>query len=68
MLMFSSSVGWFLAQELRVSSIPVSEFYCDEHRYIGERFLRFAFCKDLDTLKEAGERLRGISKFLKKQD
>lgn len=56
--------GWFLAQELRVSSIPVSEFYCDEHMNIGERFLRFAFCKDLDTLHKAGERLRGITKFI----
>jgi len=59
--------GWFLAQELKVSSIPVSEFYCDEHMNIGERFLRFAFCKDLDTLHRAGERLRGITKYYKKE-
>lgn len=56
---------WFIALELGVSSIPVSEFYCEEHREIGERFGRFAFCKDIDTLKEAGERLQGLSKYLR---
>jgi len=57
---------WFIAVELGVSSIPVSEFYCEAHREIGERFARFAFCKDLDTLKRAGERLQGLSRFLSK--
>ena len=66
MLRLWTSVAWFLAQELGVSTIPVSEFYCDEHSHIGERFLRFAFCKDLETLNAAGERLRGITKFLKR--
>ncbi|KAF8493510.1 pyridoxal phosphate-dependent transferase [Gautieria morchelliformis] len=56
---------WFLAQEVGVSSIPNSEFYCDEHRNIGERFARFAFCKDVETLRRAGERLQGLKKFLK---
>lgn len=55
---------WFIAMEIGVSSIPVSEFYCEEHTHIGERFGRFAFCKDLDTLKAAGERLQGLKKFL----
>ncbi|KAF8592673.1 PLP-dependent transferase [Ramaria rubella] len=56
---------WFIAEQVGVSSIPTSEFYCEEHRNIGERFARFAFCKDLDTLKEAGKRLLGLKKFLK---
>jgi kynurenine aminotransferase len=34
---------------------------------IGERFLRFAFCKDLDTLHKAGEQLRGITKLYNKE-
>jgi len=55
---------WFIALELGVSSIPVSEFYCEEHREIGERFARFAFCKDVDTLRRAGERLHGLKKYL----
>ncbi|KAG6880441.1 hypothetical protein C0992_000043 [Termitomyces sp. T32_za158] len=56
---------WFIAMEIGVSSIPVSEFYCEEHAEIGEVYARFAFCKDLDTLKAAGERLQGLKKFLK---
>ncbi|KAG9102338.1 hypothetical protein FRC06_002097 [Ceratobasidium sp. 370] len=56
--------SWFIAQEIGVSSIPVSEFYCDEHRNIGEAYVRFAFCKDEDTLRQAGERLSGLTKYL----
>jgi len=54
---------WFIAQEFGVSSIPVSEFYCEEHVHIGEQYARFAFCKDEDTLRSAAERLRGLEKF-----
>ncbi|TDL29711.1 PLP-dependent transferase [Rickenella mellea] len=56
---------WFIATEIGVSSIPVSEFYCEEHCHLGESFARFAFCKDLDTLRNAGERLQGLKKYLK---
>ncbi|EIW82416.1 PLP-dependent transferase [Coniophora puteana RWD-64-598 SS2] len=56
---------WFIAMELGVSSIPVSEFYCQEHCSIGESFARFAFCKDIDTLRHASERLQGLSKYIK---
>lgn len=75
---------WFMAMEIGVSSIPVSEvrpfrsdsgcvsslshaqFYCKEHVNIGESFARFAFCKDLDTLSKAAERLQGLSKFMRR--
>ncbi|KAF7790917.1 hypothetical protein EIP86_001875 [Pleurotus ostreatoroseus] len=56
---------WFIAMEIGVSSIPVSEFYCEEHVSIGENYARFAFCKDTDTLHRAVERLQGLKKFLK---
>ncbi|THH12218.1 hypothetical protein EW145_g149 [Phellinidium pouzarii] len=56
---------WFIALQLGVSSIPVSEFYCEEHCGIGERFARFAFCKDVDLLKQAGERLQGLAEYLR---
>jgi len=56
---------WFMAQEIGVSAIPVSEFYCEEHCNIGENFVRFAFCKDLDTLRAAGERLQGLTRYLR---
>ncbi|KAG5648691.1 hypothetical protein DXG03_000037 [Asterophora parasitica] len=58
---------WFIALEVGVSSIPVSEkqFYCEEHANIGEAYGRFAFCKDVETLKAAAERFQGLKKFLK---
>jgi len=55
---------WFIAMEIGVSSIPVSEFYCKEHVSLGENYIRFSFCKDLDTLKAAGERLQNLKKYL----
>ncbi|KAI9062731.1 PLP-dependent transferase [Trametes sanguinea] len=56
--------AWFIANEVGVSSIPVSEFYCEGHVDIGQNYARFAFCKDLDTLQRAGERLQNLRKFL----
>ncbi|KAG6817215.1 hypothetical protein H0H87_011573 [Tephrocybe sp. NHM501043] len=56
---------WFIALEVGVSSIPVSEFYCEEHANIGEAYGRFAFCKDEGTLRKAAERLQGLKKYLK---
>jgi len=58
---------WFIAMEIGVSSIPVSEFYCEEHCNIGEAYARFAFCKDIDTMHAAAERLKNLSKHLKKK-
>jgi kynurenine aminotransferase len=55
---------WFIALEIGVSSIPVSEFYCEEHASMGESYARFAFCKDVDMLRKAGERLQGLKKYL----
>ncbi|KAG6911721.1 hypothetical protein DXG01_007971 [Tephrocybe rancida] len=56
---------WFIALEVGVSSIPVSEFYCEEHANIGEAYARFAFCKDEDTLRKAADRLQALKKYLK---
>ncbi|TFK76029.1 PLP-dependent transferase [Pluteus cervinus] len=56
---------WFIALEVGVSTIPVSEFYCEEHANIGEAYARFAFCKDVDTLKRAADRLKNLKKYLK---
>ncbi|KAF8165207.1 pyridoxal phosphate-dependent transferase [Crassisporium funariophilum] len=56
---------WFIAMEIGVSSIPVSEFYCEDHASIGEAYARFAFCKDVDTLRNAAERLLHIREYLK---
>lgn len=42
-----------------------SQFYCEEHAGIGESYGRFAFCKDVDTLKRAAERFRKLKKYLR---
>ncbi|KAJ4469531.1 pyridoxal phosphate-dependent transferase [Lentinula aciculospora] len=55
---------WFIAIEIGVSSIPVSEFYCLEHANIGEVYARFSFCKDVDTLRHASERLKNLKQYL----
>ncbi|KAI0265186.1 pyridoxal phosphate-dependent transferase [Gloeopeniophorella convolvens] len=55
---------WFIAMEVGVSSIPVSEFYCEEHMTIGENFGRFSFCKDMGTLRAAVERLQKLKQYL----
>jgi len=57
-----------MALEIGVSSIPVSEFYCEEHCSIGEIYARFAFCKDVETLRAAAERLKKLAKYLKKKE
>ncbi|KAG5637452.1 hypothetical protein H0H81_004469 [Sphagnurus paluster] len=56
---------WFIALEVGVSSIPVSEFYCEDHANIGEAYARFAFCKDLATLRKAAERFQKLKKYIK---
>jgi len=56
---------WYIATEFGVSSIPVSEFYCEEHVSIGERYARFAFCKDIETLRQASARLQGLKHVIK---
>ena len=40
------------------------QFYCEAHTPIGENYARFAFCKDVDTLKHAVERLQKLKQFL----
>lgn len=47
--------------EINVISL---QFYCEEHTAFGENYARFAFCKDIETLKKAAGRLQGLQKFL----
>jgi N-succinyldiaminopimelate aminotransferase len=47
----------FLIQEIGVAGIPPTSFYSPQHRHLGSKHLRFAFCKSDDTLKAAAERL-----------
>ncbi len=48
-----------LTKEIGVASVPGSSFYSKPE--LGRTKLRFSFCKKLETLHAAGERLRKIS-------
>ncbi|MCY1031164.1 aminotransferase class I/II-fold pyridoxal phosphate-dependent enzyme, partial [Corallococcus sp. BB11-1] len=47
-----------LVTQVGVAGIPPSVFYGAEHRHLGQRFARFAFCKTEGVLDEAARRLR----------
>ena len=44
-----------LTREAKVAAIPLSPFYADD---APSDFIRFAFCKRMEVLEEAGDRLR----------
>ncbi len=46
-----------LVEKVGVAAVPGSSFFSRPE--LGRSFLRFAFCKRLETLEAAGERLRG---------
>ncbi len=48
-----------LAREARVAAVPGSSFFSKPER--GHSLVRFAFCKRLETLQEAGDRLRAFA-------
>lgn len=62
-----SEVSPHLRAKISITDV-CRKFYCEEHCNIGESYARFAFCKDLDTLHAATERLKNLSKYLKKKD
>ena len=47
----------YLTKDIGVACIPPESFYSQEHAHIGHGYVRFAFCKSDDILKQAGERL-----------
>lgn len=47
----------FLTKEVGVTCIPLRAFYQKDDALKVEQFVRFAFCKDEDTLKEGSSRL-----------
>jgi kynurenine aminotransferase len=44
---------------------PPTEFYTKEHCHLAQDWLRFAVCKDLDTLEEAVVRLRKLKQYIR---
>lgn len=51
--------AYWLTREHGVAAIPPSAFYQEDARE-GRRLARFAFCKRMETLEDAAERLRRI--------
>lgn len=47
-----------LTMENKVVCIPVSPFYDVKDASLGEKYVRFAFCKEEDMIIEAGKRMR----------
>jgi len=52
----------WMAQEVGVATVPRSSFYHD--RALGSKLVRFAFCKKIQTLKRAADRLVRIRESL----
>ncbi|HJU64972.1 MAG TPA: aminotransferase class I/II-fold pyridoxal phosphate-dependent enzyme, partial [Gemmatimonadaceae bacterium] len=48
----------WMTREVGVATVPGSSFYHDKG--LGRSVIRFAFCKKLDTLRAAGERLASL--------
>ena len=48
-----------------VVSIPPTDFYSEPSWPLGEHFVRFAFCKDLQLLRDASERLLKLKPYIK---
>jgi aminotransferase len=56
--------AYFLAREIGVAVVPGSTFYRDETPD-GKTFIRFCFCKQLETLQAAALRLAKLKEFKK---
>lgn len=47
----------YLIKEVGVACIPPESFYSQEHTHIGHGYVRFAFCKSDDVLRQVKDRL-----------
>jgi aspartate/methionine/tyrosine aminotransferase len=55
----------WLVREAGVAAVPGSSFY--HHAELGHHFIRFTFCKRIDTLHEAARRLARVPELLRCQ-
>jgi N-succinyldiaminopimelate aminotransferase len=47
----------YLTAEIGVACIPPTAFYSEPHKHIASKQARFAFCKNDQTLRQAGEKM-----------
>lgn len=57
-------LSYWLCSELGVVSIPPTEFCLPQSAHLFEDYQRFAFCKTLDTLMKARERLLKLKQYI----
>ena len=50
----------WLAKEGGVIAIPASPFYSPGNKHLGENYVRFAFCKSDETLREAAAKIEAL--------
>ncbi|CAF1010747.1 unnamed protein product [Brachionus calyciflorus] len=50
----------YLIKEKGLATIPNTAFYSDEHKHVGENFIRFCFFKNETTLEKAAEILKNL--------
>jgi aspartate/methionine/tyrosine aminotransferase len=52
----------YLTKEIGVACIPPETFYAPEHAHIAQGYVRFAFCKSDEMLREVKGRLARLWK------
>lgn len=50
----------YLIKEKGLATIPTTAFYSDQHRHLGENFIRFCFFKNETTLEKASQILQKL--------
>ncbi|KAJ9048591.1 arylformamidase [Entomophthora muscae] len=57
---FNYQMCYWLAKNIGVTAIPCSEFYSADNSSIADSLIRFAFCKPIEVLKQAVERMQKL--------
>ncbi len=56
----STSFAHYLTKEIGVACIPTESFYSPAHMHLGEKYVRFSFCKNDDVFERVHERLLAL--------
>lgn len=54
----------YLTSVIGVAALPMSAFYSDENKHIGEKYARFAFCKTEEVLDAARLKLKAVKQLV----
>jgi N-succinyldiaminopimelate aminotransferase len=52
----------YLVKEIGVASIPPDSLYSEPHAHLGQKYVRFSFCKSDESLLQAKERLAKLKR------